>query len=382
MYYASAIQITVMAVLIAVLIVLLLEYIRYLKLKRLFKSDYLRSYKQKAVRKFPIIVPAYKSNRYNAAAGLMEKAGWNISVEHFYICKAFLFLIALAVLISVNTTNGNIEIEHVIEDANYKKAAIDTHVHTVPETVELEKSLFELVNNSYIDNKELFAKKLKAMNLEYIQHIISQSGLEIKENLDTVAKRLLEKLLYIRAKQSDYGVYIFIFLFSLLFYMLPDFLAFVKIKLIEDKKEWEVLNCIYAFSIFGSLPPYSVRNVLESMEMVTEAYKPLISKLLEGIKKGASDRVFDEVLERVDNDDLYELLETMKLACDTGILDSIEDLDEMAEQKQKWMDIRGLRRRRTKRLYAITLVALMFLLAGIYFSYGLTLLANPTYLVP
>jgi hypothetical protein len=132
------------------------------------------------------------------------------------------------------------------------------------------------------------------------------------------------------------------------------------------------------YSIFGKMPPYSVLNILEHMVAATEVYKPLLESLIEGLKKGGrQEEAFDAVLEAVDRDELYELIETMKLARNTGLINSLDDVDDSINNTIKWIEIENITRRRTKMLYAMSTVAVVMALGCIYFAYGLTVISNP-----
>jgi hypothetical protein len=149
-------------------------------------------------------------------------------------------------------------------------------------------------------------------------------------------------------------------------------------KLIEDKKNWEILNCMIVFSTFGRMPPYSILNILQHMVIATEVYKPLFEALFEGLKKGGcQDEAFDRALETVDRDELYELIETMKLSKVTGLLNLVDDIDESIKNAIKWIEIENIKRRRAKMLYAMSAMAVVMGLGCIYFAYGLTVISNP-----
>ncbi|MDF2531133.1 MAG: hypothetical protein K0Q65_714, partial [Clostridia bacterium] len=144
------------------------------------------------------------------------------------------------------------------------------------------------------------------------------------------------------------------------------------------KKNWEILNCMIVFSTFGRMQPYSVLNILEHMAIATEVYKPLIEALIEGIKKGGrQEEAFDTALESVDRDELYELIETMKLAKVTGLVNAVDDLDDTITNTIKWIEIENIKRRRAKMLYAMSAMAVVIGLGCIYFAYGLTVISNP-----
>jgi hypothetical protein len=130
------------------------------------------------------------------------------------------------------------------------------------------------------------------------------------------------------------------------------------------------------------MPPFSVLNILEHIVIVTDVYKPLFEALIEGLKKGGKqDEAFDAALETVDRDELYELLETMKIARRTGLIHSVDDVEDTINNTIKWIEIENITRRRTKMLYAMTAMAVVMGLGCIYFAYGLTVISNPANMI-
>jgi hypothetical protein len=127
------------------------------------------------------------------------------------------------------------------------------------------------------------------------------------------------------------------------------------------------------------MPPFSVLTILEHMVIATDVYKPLLETLIEGLKKGGGqEEAFDIALESVDRDELYELMESMKIARRTGLVNSVDDIDDNITNTIKWIEIENISRRRTKMLYAMTAMAVVMGLGCIYFAYGLTVISNPS----
>jgi hypothetical protein len=105
----------------------------------------------------------------------------------------------------------------------------------------------------------------------------------------------------------------------------------------------------------------------------------LLEALIEGLKKGGKqEEAFDAALAAVDRDELYELIETMKLSKVTGLINSVDDVDESINNTIKWIEIENIKRRRAKMLYAMSAMAVVMGLGCIYFAYGLTVISNPT----
>ena len=355
---------------------------RMLKLRRMFNKDYVRFIGAKAVSRLYPFIPRKESKKYKSTKRFLTSIGWRISVEDIYLFKWFLFSALLFILVTIQTTNIRIQVEDILQDVNYRHNMIETLREDTPENIYLEKQLFKLVDQELDKDNALYNSSNKQMYVEYIEHLLEKKGLEVGSEISAMASRLYYKVLETRILKSSFRPYIYILLIACLGYYLPDLLGQIKRKLIEDKKNWEILNCMIIFSIFGRTPPFSIQSILEHMIIATEVYRPLLERLLEGIKKGgAQEHAFDEALEVVDRDELYEIIETMKLARQTGLVNSVENIDDTIDNTIKWIEIENITRRRTKMLYAMTAVAVVMALGCIYFAYGLTVISNPANMI-
>ena len=352
--------------------------LRRLKLRRLFSQGYVNVIQTKAIRQFYPLIPRPDSARYKRTVKFLTSIGWRNSVESIYLCKWCMAAVVFFVLVTMQTTNSVIEVKEIVQDVNYNHNMIETLNAGTMENIALEIQLFDLVEGSLVKSSEIYDKNKKQIYIEYIENQIIKQGLEIGTDLGTTAERLYYKVLDTRVIKNGFSPYIYIFLTSWLAYFIPDILGQVKKKLNEDKKNWEILNCMIVFSIFGKMPPFSVMTVLEHMILVTEVYKPLLEKLMEGLKKGGKqEEVFNAVLEAVDREELYELIEMMKIARKTGFVNSVDNLDDAIANTIKWIEIENITRRRTKMLYAMSVTAVVIGLGCIYFAYGLTVISNP-----
>ncbi|OGO78081.1 MAG: hypothetical protein A2Y23_15475 [Clostridiales bacterium GWB2_37_7] len=371
-------QIAATLLLVIVLCLYIAVAVRNIRLNRLFSKEYIKAIHTKSARKLYPFVPKPNSSKYISTKRFLNSVDWKISVEGIYLCKWCMFAAALFILVTIQTTNRSIELKEIIQDVNYKHKIIETLRADTPTNIALEKQLYDLVDVSITKSNDIFSKKNRQMYIEYIENLILQQGVEIGGDLGSTAQRLYDKVLQIRTIRSNIAPYIYIILISILVYHLPDILGQLKKKLIEDKKNWEILNCMIVFSIFGRMPPFSVLAILENMVIATEVYKPLLEALVEGLKKGGrQEAAFDAALEAVDREELYELIETMKIARRTGLINSIDDVDDTITNTVKWIEIENISRRRTKMLYAMTAMAVVVGLGCLYFAYGLTVISNP-----
>lgn len=326
-------------------------------------------------------MPKYKSKRYRKAEGLIIDSGLRISVEGFYLAKTLLCVMGFVFFTSIQTTNTFMLYDSIINDLNMEKTVIDTVVEPDANSIQLERDMFNYVDSGLpsgkVTLKELASRQNSQMYIEYIENQIRIKWSDLEEDAAVIAKRMYKKLIKIRTVETDYFKYFTALAVAVLLYFIPDIIGHIKLKLIEDKRDWEILNYIYVFSIFGRMPPFTVKNVLSNILVVSDIYKPVIAEALNGIKSGKGEAVFDSLLQKVENEELYELLETMRLSISTGLLNIVDNIDEMALNQLKWLEIKSLKRRKLKQVIAMVPVVLVMLIAVVYFSYSLSTLSNP-----
>lgn len=380
-HYFIIIQAIAIVMLTAAIIVFSLQYLRYLKIKRLYRADYARrSYLRSMSRLLPLM-PGYNSKRYRNTGALIIDAGFRCSVEGFYLIKTLLFILGFVFFTSIQTTNTLMLYNNIIIDLNMEKTLLDPVVKPDSDTLQMEKDMFRYIDSRIPRNKfslkKLRNKQDSQMYTEYIEAQIKSKWNDLGEDTAVIAERMYKKLLRIRVMETDYAAYLASLFLAAVLYFVPEITAYLKLMLIEDKRDWEILNYIYVFSIFGRMPPFNVKNVLLNIMSISDVYKPVITEALNNVKSGKGERAFDNLLLRTDNEELYELLEAMKLSMSTGLLDIVDNIDEMAANQLKWLDIKSIKRRKIKQVIAMIPVVLIMLAAMVYFSYSLSTLSNP-----
>lgn len=347
----------------------------------MYRADYARASCMKSISRLLPLMPRCDSRRYRNAEALIIDSGLKVSVEGFYMAKTLLFLLGFAFFISIETTNVFLLYDRIVGDMNIGVPLLEQSGEKAAGSLRLEREMFGYFNASMAGADYTLDQLEDRKNyLIYLRHIEEEirsrwSGLE--ESADITAQRLYKKLLKIRTLERDYTAYLTAILASVFMYFMPDLAAALKLKLIEDRRDWEVLNCIYVFSIFGRLPPFNIKSVLSNILLASDIYKPVMTEALNNIKSGKGEEAFDRLLQKVDNEELYELLEAMRLSISTGLLDMADNIDEMAANQLKWLDIKSIKRRKAKQVMAMLPVVLIMLLAMVYFSYSLSTLSNP-----
>ena len=378
--YFILIQAIAIALLITAIFAFVHQYFKYQKIKRLYRADYARKSCLKSISSFLPNMPGYKSKRYRNTEALIINSGLRVSIEEFYLVKTLLFVFGFIFFVSVQTTNIFILYDDIISDLNIEKTLIDA---TEPNdyTLQLEKDVFTYISSG-LPKREVALKELKKESnseifIEYIEAQIRSKWAESGEHTGEMAERMYKKLIKTRTIEADYLIYLTSLIAAIIMYFIPNITGHLKLILIEDKRDWEILNYIYVFSMFGRMPPFSIKNVLSNILAISDIYYPIINEVLNNLNSGKGEEAFDSLLQKVENQELYELLESMRLSISTGLLNIVDNIDEMAGNQLKWLEIKSIKRRKTKQVIAMVPVVLTMLASMVYFSYSLSTLSNP-----
>lgn len=381
MEYFMVIQALAIILLGAAAFIYAYQYFRYRKIKKLYRADYARKSCLRSISALLPFMPGQKSRRYRNTERLIMDSGLRISVEGFYLAKTMLFILGLVFFISIQTTNTFMLYDGIVSDLNIGKSMMDKVIKADAEALRLEREIFAYVDacvpKDKITLKELAGKQNSQQYIDYIEARISSRWTGLEEDSGAVAQRMYGKLVKIRSIERNYPIYFTSLAAAAVMYFMPNAVALLKLLLIEDKRDWEILNYIYVFSIFGRLPPFNIKNVLANILVIADIYRLIIAEALNGIKSGKGEASFDGLLQRVDNQELFELLEAMRLSVSTGLLNIVDNIDEMAVNQLKWLEIKSIKRRKSKQVIAMVPVVLVMLAAMVYFSYSLSTLSNP-----
>lgn len=311
---------------------------------------------------------------------MIINSGLRISVEEFFLAKTLLFILGFIFFVSVQTTNMFILYDDIIGNLNMEKTLFDP-IEPSNQNLQLEKEVFMYIDSS-LPKREVTLKELKKESnseifIEYIETRIRSKWAESKVYTGEIAERMYKKLIKIRKIEADYLIYLTSLIASIILYFIPNIIGYLKLMLIEDKRDWEILNYIYVFSMFGRMPPFSIKNVLSNILVISEIYNPIINEVLNNLNSGKGEEAFDSMLQKVENQELYELLESMRLSTCTGLLNIVDNIDEMAVNQLKWLEIKSIKRRKSKQIIAMVPVVLTMLASVVYFSYSLSTLSNP-----
>ena len=235
---------------ILIIAYLIYQYLQYRRFKLLYKNTDTRTqYLKSAVHRLYPLVAKPGSQRYMKKQKLITEAGWNISVEKLYVFKYIAVLAVMLVAVGIKATNMQIEIKETISDLYYDKVAMDETTKATIQNVAKERELYEYFKKDISNNKEFYNKaNEKKMQVYMAQKITAQGWQYDGEKPDVTAKRLYYKLLTINTVENSKGGYYLIILLLIAVYVMPEQAAKIKIKLLSERKMWEVVNLCSVFT--------------------------------------------------------------------------------------------------------------------------------------
>lgn len=321
------------------------------------------------------IIPNRENKRYKETKMLLVHTGWNISVEFFYILK---YLVAFLVLVgSFIFVNANLGLQEgvIIEDLNYKRPSGQQIIEPNKDLIEEEKKTLKKVeeylktiNSTTLDDNITIASVeayLKGENIVY-------------EGSEVLAKRLVLKLNTLNQIQNNPGIYIRVILITILSFFIPNLMGAVKIKVISSKRDWDILTMLTSYSITGRIPPYKIEKVIENMQEVTTLFRYQLQSFKEVLqadkKEEIKDKELNEFISSTVDEDLSEIFETLILAKEGGIKETIGNVDDKIESNIKWIEVKSRQARGVKVVFCIIPVFILMLLLFDYLMYGMTAL--------
>ncbi len=313
------------------------------------------------------IIPKEESKGYQSTKSLLINSGWKYTVEEFYLLKHGICFIALLVGICICITNQGLHRKRVIEDLQYGNNI--TSFSEIPSSEDIKKET-ELI---YSVRKYMFELSMNSYNpdaLPIIQAFIKGRYINYS---DADAKRIWTKLQELESINDGIKDYLLIFAIAYILFWIPNYMAWIKLFLIDNKKDWETLGYMAVYSVMGRIPPYNLDNILENMKEIGEIYQRTIIEF-EDVLKWQEKEEAEKILDKVTDDSMSEILETMVLASEIGVSETVANIDDLLENKMKWMDISAQKRRNIKSSVALVPVGvILFMLFG-YLMYSLNMI--------
>lgn len=365
MYYI--LSILIISILGISLLIILFELLYYHKLR--YKYG-----KKTAIKKYFERGRPFISKERPETKRLLVNVGWRLSTEQFYMLKIFIALISLASAFAVVQTNRSIKIESIRKDINYKRNIADTGLLATKDLVAYEELLLEkseIALSQY--NLDLNDEK----SLEIIEATIKEYA--SYEGYQIIAKRLLLKLQDIQSEKEDTMPLTMSLFFAYLMYTLPGLIGKIKIKLINNKKDWETLNCMATYNIIGRLPNCKIENLVSGMKEITTIYKDPLDNFGEALKKRELNKC-NKILETIDEEGMEELLEQLEVASEQGINVTLLTVEDIMQSKMEWLQITAIKRRKVKTSMAFIPISIILLLLFTYMMYGMTVISTSNFI--
>lgn len=315
------------------------------------------------------IIPKSKSSKYEKYKTLLLAAGWSISVEIFYILKCFIAFMVLSISLLVVSTDNHTTINNLKNDINYGRSMVDIPLETTEELMHLEELTLVKVNN-YLKSIKLSPNSPIALGS--VEAFLRSE----KINYDTpsiLAKRMLMKIEKMQSLESNALSLLIILLITLAGYLVPNILLAIKLELIRNNKDWEILHCMTTYSIAGRLPPYRVDTVIENMQDVSKIYANYFEIFKDAIYRNDKQEV-EMIINTTTDEDLAQIFETLALASEIGVNKTVDNIDDLIDTKIKWLEVNAQKRRQMKFMLAFLPVAMVLMLLYIYALQGLNML--------
>ena len=305
---------------------------------------------------------------------LLVNIGWNVSTEQFYIIKLVVAFLGLVISFAVIETNREITIESIKRDINYQRTVAEDGLQESEELIQYEILLLEKSKRALEINKI----QISDLNsLEIIESTIKDQA--NYENYQVIAKRLKLKIEAIEETKNNVKPLLMCLLITYLMYIGPEKLGKIKLKLINNKKDWETLNCMATYSIVSKFPNCKIETIINGMADVTTIYKGVIGEYGEALKK-RNTKECTEILESIDEEGMEELLEQLEIANVQGISVTNNIIEDLIQTKMEWLQITATKRRKVKLSVTFIPICIILFLLFTYMMYGMTVISTNNFI--
>lgn len=357
----------------AISVLYLIVFILIACVKLLYYRNLYKHYGQKNASKIfyknfgsKILCPDKKSKKYRNLQKLFLNIDWKLNVEQFYIYRYCIVFIILLIGLLVNQTNINIQNDLIINDVNYKRSIMDNSVMLSDELKDKERKLF-YETQGYLINNNI---PLKSENLsEIIDEFIKSKKIDY-DTIEAVSKRIYLKIIALSNRTNNLSKYTLILFFAYIGFNLPKILAKLKLILVNNKKDWDTLNCMTVYSLTARLPPYKIASVIENIISITQIYKNLFTDFQVFLQNNEKENM-EQLLNNVSDDNASEILETLTLANELGVNETVQNIDDLQENAVKWLEISADKKRQIKSIISIVAVFIVMFLLFEYLMFNL-----------
>lgn len=307
------------------------------------------------------IIPDKKNEKYKRFKKMLLAVDWNISVEMFYIIKLIIAFTILVVTLAITNTNVNLSMQRIENDLNYGRSVSDQQIEPTEELVRLEKELVLRVRG-YL--KSINLSPNSSLALDSVRAFIESENVNY-DSSSILAKRILNKIRELDLIVDNPVFLLMANLIAFVGYILPNILLALKIGLIQNNKDWEILHCMTVYSTNGKLPPYRIDKLIENMQDVTKIYRTQFEIFKDALRRDDKEEL-DQIISSTLDDDLLQIFETLVLASEIGLEKTVSNIDDLLDQKVKWLEVNAKKRRQFKFMLAFVPVAFVLLALYVY----------------
>lgn len=321
----------------------------------------------------PFLGNSEPKNKY-----LAEKAGWDISG----VALGYIRLMALLTCITLGGliihTNNSILRNEILANMSMGKSFIELQSTGMPsdEAVKAEiikiKSLERQISKTTIKAGGAALLKIVSQNQEGL-------GAISEEQMGGENKRLALKLIKLHELKYSLKPWVGLALVSLLVYILPLPLGWIKGGLREQKRRDEIIRLYETMLLYGELPPYEIRALMGYMVNTSVIYKTILNTVLEGIKAGHCEKALEDTISAASKEkdwSFTDLLQHLKSFYVTGVLSKDKDLERVIDRKIKMEEINDEKKRNGKVQLATVPFGIIVGLGAWYFMLGTMSLSN------
>lgn len=359
-------------ILLGMMGIILLEIMfNYIDYKEVFNKSYKYIFYKNIENKFKWFYPKEDSDSYKKINSILRKSGLNISVRKYILCKIFLILILFIIAINVYISSNNYKISLIIADMSTYNKNYKIYDINIKEDIKINNEKILCKSTEKYFNKIKNDINIKSKVKQYIKQEILRKKYRLYGDSEDINFRIINKVDKIIKLKTDSTIMSILFLIGIFTYYIPDFLCIIYQILIEDKRSWETIISIYTYNIFSRIPPYKTSYIIENICETSEVNRPIFSRIKYGFEHGRGIEFIDKILKSTElDDDMVELLETLKLTMTIGVEKTVCNIESLASNVIEWKKIEQGNKKNKKYLLIIPILIIIFLVGFDYLMYG------------
>ena len=287
-------------------------------------------YKNPIVKKIVnLFIPKKGSKEYIKLTKTLKDAASSQKMEHFFINKICLCIVAFLVTFALSIQLHRTAINYVYTDLsstgdyNVMGSMSDKDKLKAQKILDQDNYFLEKLKSKVDTSKPEKAKKIIYNEVKYSKYYRDAT----EQELQTATDRLYTKLQTINSESLKWFEVLISLLVGLAGYMAPNWMLFFQMKMRQIEMEDEVMQYQTIILMLMKIERINVEMILEWLERYSNIFKEPISKCVNNYEAGAW-----EALEQLKNDVTYmpliRIVESMQAAVEKiPIKDAFDELD-------------------------------------------------------